>query len=144
MTDTTKWTQKTHNTLMAGLVAATLGAAAMASPAAAGGSLSFSITPNNAEDARAMRTGMQVYSLFNGARNGGSIRQNGRNNEAGLGQNGHGNVGIVHQEGDGHSGTVQQNGNHNAYGLFQFGENTDGHVVQNGNGQTGATFQFGW
>lgn len=144
MTDTAKRTHKTLKTLMAGLLAAAIGSASPLSSAQAGGSLSFSIAPTNAEDARAMRTGMQVYSLFNGARNGGSIRQNGRNNEAGLSQNGRGNTGIVHQEGDGHSGTVQQNGHHNAYGLFQFGENTDGHVVQNGNGRTGATFQFGW
>lgn len=134
---------KTIKTLAASLVALTIGTAALAVPASAGGSVSISVAPGNAKDAHAMRTGLQIYSLYNGIKSGG-IKQRGSGNIAGLLQNGSGNLGIVHQEGKGHNGTVQQNGHGNSYGLFQFGKNTSGHATQNGNGQTGATFQFGW
>jgi len=137
-------TRKILNTIFAGATAAMLASAALTSPAQAGGSISFTLTPQNAQDEQAMRAGLGIYSVVNAIQNGASIKQNGFNNFAGIGQNGFGNLGIVHQEGNGHNGTIQQNGNNNAHGLFQFGENTDGHVVQNGNGQTGVTFQFGW
>lgn len=127
-----------HAALVAGAVATTA-----AAPAHAGGSLSVSIAPTNADEERAIRTGLAVYAISQGIRDG-SIRQNGFGNAAGLIQNGSGNLGIVHQEGDGHTGTISQNGDGNAYGLFQFGRNTEGHVAQNGNGNAGATFQFGW
>ena len=128
---------------LAALVAASLGTAAVATPAAAGGSLSISLAPASQDQAHALRTGLTIYALANGIRNG-SIRQFGSGNSGGLAQNGSGNLGIVHQEGQGHNGTIQQNGNGNAYGLFQFGRNTSGNVVQNGDGNAGATFQFGW
>lgn len=144
MTHRTQTTQKTLKLLMASVFALTIGSASLASPAAAGGSVSLSIAPSSAKHARAMHTGLQLYSLFQGARNGAIVRQNGNNNAAALGQNGRRNLGIVHQDGNGHSGTLRQNGHRNGYGLFQFGENTRGHVTQNGSGQTGATFQFGW
>jgi hypothetical protein len=134
----------TLNTLKASLVAATLAIAPMTVPAEAGGSVSVSIVPQSQKDAQALRTGMQLYSLFNGIKGGASIKQLGINNIAGIGQNGGGNFGVVHQEGNGHAGTLQQNGNNNAYGIFQFGKNTNSNVVQNGNGDVGATFQFGW
>lgn len=137
----------THNTLktiMASLVAVTIGSAVMTGPAAAGGSISFDIVPTNAQDAQALKAGLQIYSIVNQVQNGASIKQIGMNNLAGIGQTGSGNLGVVHQNGNGHSGTLQQNGNDNAYGVFQFGENTDANVVQNGNGQAGATIQFGW
>ena len=124
---------------LAALVAASLGTAAVVTPAAAGGSLSISLAPASQDQAHALRTGLTIYALATGIRNG-SIRQFG----GGLAQNGSGNLGIVHQEGHGHNGTIQQNGNGNAYGLFQFGRNTSGNVVQNGDGNAGATFQFGW
>jgi hypothetical protein len=136
-------TSKTLKTLSAGIVAATIATTALIAPAAAGGSISFSVAPQNQEEADLMRAGMQIYSLIKGAKNG-HINQHGYNNSAGLGQYGYGNTGIVHQEGSGHSGTVQQHGNDNAYGLFQFGKNTSADVSQHGHGQTGATFQFGW
>lgn len=126
------------------LAAAALGTAVLAGPAAAGGSLSVSYNPTNAHDARALATGLRLYALFEGVKNGGRISQDGANNEAGLAQHGSGNLGVVHQKGDGHSGTLRQAGNDNTYGLFQFGRNTDGHVTQTGDGQAGATFQFGW
>lgn len=135
-------TTKTLQTLMAGLVAATLGTAAMTIPASAGGQFSVTVLPGNAKQEQAMRAGLGIYALVQGIRSG-SIKQHGTNNSAGLKQNGKGNLGIVHQEGNGHNGTLQQNGNGNSFGLFQFGRNTNGHATQAG-GQTGATFQFGW
>jgi len=135
--------RKTLNTLMASLLAGTLGSVALAAPAQAGGSLSITLAPKNAKQQRAMQAGLAIYAISQGIK-GGSIKQKGVGNMAGLLQNGHGNLGIVHQEGKGHNGTVQQNGNGNSYGLFQFGKKTNGHVAQNGNGNSGATFQFGW
>ena len=131
------------NTLAAAFVAASLGTAAIATPAAAGGQVSLSFAPTSQEEADALRAGLTIYAIANGIKNG-SIKQFGSGNSAGLAQNGSGNLGIVHQEGHGHDGTLQQNGNGNAYGLFQFGRNTSGNVVQNGDGNAGATFQFGW
>lgn len=132
----------TLKTLMAGLVAATFGTAAMTVPASAGGQISITVLPGNAKHEQAMRAGLGIYAIAQGVKNG-SIKQHGHNNSAGLKQFGQGNLGIVHQEGKGHNGTLTQNGNNNAHGLFQFGKNTNGHVNQHG-GQTGATFQFGW
>ena len=137
-------TRTTTKTLMVTLLAATIGTAALTGQAAAGGSFSFTLAPNNADEAQAIQAGLAIYSIVNALENGASIAQLGSNNLAGIGQNGSGNLGIVHQEGDGHSGTLQQNGNSNSYGIFQFGEGTHNDVVQNGNGQTGATFSFGW
>lgn len=130
--------------LAAGLIAATLGTAGLATPAAAGGSFSITIEGNSPESRRALRTGLELYSAYNAVRSGAAIRQNGRGNRAGIRQDGRGNRGIVHQEGDGHSGTLDQRGARNAHGLFQFGRNTEAHVVQRGRGRTGATFQYGW
>ena len=123
---------------------ATLAIVGAAAPAHAGGSFSIHVQPRNADEERAMRAGFAIYSIANAVKSGGTIRQNGHGNAAGLAQNGHGNFGVVHQEGSGHEGTLSQNGHGNSYGLFQFGRNTSGHVTQNGNRGTGATFQFGW
>ena len=139
-------TTTTLRTLTAALIAASLGSATMTVPAEAGGQVSLTVLPGNAQQAQAMRAGLGIYALVQGIQNG-SIRQYGSNNSAGLKQNGQGNLGIVHQEGKGHNGTLQQNGNGNSFGLFQFGRNTSGHATQTSGqhgGQTGATFQFGW
>ncbi len=133
-----------RSTLKAALAAATLGFATIAAPAHAGGSVSVTVAPTNADEAQAMRAGLAIYSVVNGFSGGSGIRQVGFGNAAGLAQNGGGNVGIVHQQGSGHNGTLSQNGSGNAHGLFQFGRNTDSHVARNGNGGTGATFVFGW
>ena len=130
--------------IAAGLVAATISTATLVTPAAAGGSISFNFAPRTADEANALRTGLAIYGLIKGAKNGGNISQNGTNNSAGLQQYGQGNFGVVHQDGRGHNGTVQQYGGYNSYGLFQFGKNTNGHVTQQGYRGTGATFQFGW
>lgn len=131
-------------TLRVALVAAVLGAAALASPAHAGGSIGFTVTPTSAGEAQAMRAGLAVYSIVNGFNGGSGINQIGTGNAGGLAQNGSGNLGVVHQQGSGHTGTLTQNGSGNAHGLFQFGNGSNGHVVQNGSGDTGATFVFGW
>ncbi len=135
-------TKKTK-TLIASAVAMMIAAAPLATPAAAGGSLSFTFAPKDARQAQALQTGLLIYGAVNQIKNGG-IKQKGKNNSAGLAQNGAGNFGVVHQKGNGHSGTLQQNGNGNAYGLFQFGKKTNADVVQNGNGKVGTTVQWGW
>ncbi|WP_346913300.1 curlin [uncultured Roseibium sp.] len=126
------------------LTAATIATFVSIGSAFAGGSFSINIAPTDADQATAMRAGLAMYSVFNGIKQGGGIKQNGFGNMAGVLQNGLGNNAVVHQQGNGHNGTIQQNGNNNSYGLFQFGQGTDAHIAQNGNGQTGATFQFGW
>jgi major curlin subunit len=136
--------EMTRNTIVASLLAATVGMTSMTVPAAAGGSLSPSFAPAGTRDARALNAGLRIFSMIQGARSGASISQNGTGNAAGIAQNGRGNLGIVHQDGNGHSATLQQSGSGNAYGLFQFGERTDANVLQNGNGQAGAAFQLGW
>lgn len=125
------------------LVSAALCTCILAAPASAGGSLSLSFHPTSPQDTRLLQTGIRLYALAEGIRDG-RITQKGYGNKAGLAQNGRGNVGVVHQEGRGHDGTIQQNGNGNAYSLFQFGKKTSGHIVQNGSNRSGATFQFGW
>lgn len=136
-------TRTVLKSVMAGLIAATVGSTAFVAPASASGQVSITVRPQNADQDRAMRTGLAIYSIVNQVKGGAAVRQKGKNNSAGIAQNGKGNLGIVHQEGKGHNGTLTQNGNGNAHGLFQFGKNTNGHVTQNGGG-TGATFQFGW
>jgi hypothetical protein len=134
---------RTSNTLIATVLAAAIGTAALTTPASAGGSISINVAPKNAQEEQAIKTGLAIYGIVNAVK-GGSIKQLGANNAAGLAQLGSGNFGVVHQEGSGHNGTLVQNGNDNAYGIFQFGKNTDAHVAQNGDGGTGATFSFGW
>lgn len=136
-------THTTLKTIMASLVAVTIASTALTAPAAAGGSISFTVKPKNQDEENALKAGLLIYKVVTLAKDG-QIKQNGVNNIAGLAQLGTGNFGVVHQEGNGHNGTLVQNGNDNAYGLFQFGKNTDNHVVQNGNGEAGATFSFGW
>ena len=131
-------------TVLATVAAVMIGSAALTAPAEAGGSISLTLTPKNQKQENAMKAGLLIYGVVNHVQNGGSIKQFGQNNMAGIAQNGGGNFGVVHQEGDGHVGTLQQNGNGNAYGIFQFGKNTNDNVVQNGNGGTGTTFSFGW
>ncbi|MCD7059455.1 curlin [Pelagibacterium xiamenense] len=130
-------------TTIATIFAATLGAAALHTPAHAGGQVSIGINAKNAEQAQAINAGLAIYSIFSEIE-GSGITQNGANNIAGLLQNGAGNTGVVHQEGNGHNGTLQQHGHGNSYGLFQFGQGTNAHVNQTGYGQSGVGFTFGW
>ncbi|UXN72442.1 curlin [Devosia sp. A8/3-2] len=138
-------TTKIIKTTLAALVAAAIGVAAIATPASAGGRVSISYAPTDPEQARALGTGLQMYSLFKGFNgSGANVDQNGFGNAAGILQNGSGNHGVLVQEGNGHTGTIEQNGNGNNCGLFQFGENTNGSCVQNGNGQSSVTGVFGF
>ncbi|ASY66588.1 hypothetical protein SJ05684_b56060 (plasmid) [Sinorhizobium sojae CCBAU 05684] len=137
-------TSRITNTMMAALAAALIASTALPDPASAGGSVSFSHTPSSDRSVRALRAGLQFYSLYKGLKNGANIRQRGWNNAAGIAQYGSGNQGIIRQKGSGHSATLRQTGKENAYGIFQFGKNTSANVSQYGNGQAGTTFQFGW
>lgn len=125
------------------LALALAGLAPLASPALAGGQVSWSIAPADRGQADILSTGMRLYAIGRDLRNG-SIDQKGFGNVAGLAQRGRGNLGLVRQRGDGHSAELQQNGDDNTYGLFQFGRNARDAVVQNGNGRSGATFSYGW
>ena len=135
---------KLTKSILTGLSAAMIATFMAAAPASAGGQIQINVAPQNADQDKAMRTGLALYSIVQGIKAQGGITQNGNGNKAGVAQMGTGNQGIIHQEGDGHNGNVQQAGNNNAYGLFQFGKNTNSHVGQSGNGGTGATFVFGW
>jgi len=137
-------TRKILKTLTASLVAATIGSAVLAGPAAAGGSISLTYAPTNAQDAQALQTGLAIYSLFQGIQSGADITQLGLNNMAGIAQNGVGNNGVIYQEGNGHTGTLSQNGNNNSCGIFQFGQNTQTNIVQNGDNGACANVTFGW
>ena len=124
------------------LLAGLAGQGALATPAEAGGQVSWTLAPSDPQSAGAVATGLRLYSAYNDLRNA-SIRQRGHGNSAGLAQLGRGNVGLVEQRGNGHSGTLQQNGDGNSYGLFQFGRGARDQVVQNGR-ESGATFSYGW
>ena len=128
------------------LVAAALVASSMAAalPAAAQNSLSLTLNATNAEEAQAIRSGLTLFSLVQGAQSGAFVNQNGSLNGAAIAQvaNG-GSVGVIHQDGNGHSATLDQQGTNQAHGIFQFGNGADANVVQTANGQAGLTFQFG-
>ncbi|MTH99292.1 curlin [Roseibium sp. RKSG952] len=131
-------------TLSKAAMVAFLAIAGSAAPALAGGTLSFTLTPQNPGQNNLMRAGLMAAAVANDLSSGGGIKQNGLNNMAGLAQNGFGNQGLILQNGNGHSGSIRQTGSNHAYGLFQFGDNADAHIAQSGHGQTGTTFQFGW
>ena len=125
------------------LTAAALAITTLAAPAAfAGGSVSFEVNPTNADEANAIRLGLAIYQIANGA-DPAHVYQNGNGNAAGIGQSGGGNTRVVHQEGNGHHGTLAQNGC-DSYGIFQFGEGTNANVAQGNGCNTGLLFQFGW
>jgi minor curlin subunit len=114
-----------------------------AAPAAAGGTITWGYTAKNESEARRMRAGLAIYSLFNDVRSNGHITQNGVNNAAGIAQGGRNNRAIIHQEGRDHSGSIAQRGDNNACGLFQYGRGATGHVRQSG-GQTCIVIQRGF
>ncbi len=119
-------------------------AAAIATPSLAGGSVSIAVDARSADEARAIRSGLALYSIYNDVKSNGHVTQKGVNHLAGLAQRGRGNVGIIHQEGRGHDASLSQTGNRNSYGIFQFGDGASGHVKQSGNGQAGLLFQIGF
>lgn len=112
---------------------------------AGGGAFSIHLTPRSADEARALNLGLALFSVHQGLQqNQAEVRQNGRNNAAGVAQRGWGSNAVIHQEGNNHSGIIEQNGAGHAYGLFQFGNNARHHAVQNGRNQSGLTLQWGW
>ncbi|MDB5536429.1 MAG: curlin [Devosia sp.] len=136
---------KTFKTAIVAVLALTMGAFGLAAPAMANGQVSVSYTPTDPDEAQALGTGLQLFSIFNGMNaHGANVSQNGNGNSAGVDQNGSGNGGVVYQEGNGHTGTIHQNGNNNNCGLFQFGENTDAECVQNGDNGSSVTGVFGF
>lgn len=134
-------TRKFRLTLAALLSAASL---ATALPAAAGGSVSLSISPGNGDERRALAAGLVIYSLLQGGGRRAVVTQRGTGNAAALRQTGPGNIGAIHQDGSGHSGTLVQQGSGNAFGLFQFGRGASAGVVQRGRGGSGVVVQYGW
>lgn len=112
------------------------------SPAEAG-HITIRIAPRG-HDARVLRQGLQLYSLFQGFKNHAKIDQRGNNNAAGIGQYGSGDVAAVFQNGSANSGSIVQRGNNDAFALFQFGKGNTGNTQQNRDGQVGIVLQGGW
>ncbi|MGJ3264385.1 MAG: curlin [Salinarimonas sp.] len=129
--------------IAAAATAAVLLAAPLATPATASGTLGVTVTPGTPEGDLAVRTGLALFGLAQGASGSAQVGQHGNGNAAGILQGGGGNLGVVHQQGNGHTGTLEQSGGGNAHGLFQFGEGAQGHVQQSG-GETGVTVQVGF
>lgn len=124
------------------LLAATLGLATLSAPAAAGG-FSITLSPKGKE-AKAISTGLQLYSLAQSFKNSAKVSQKGVGNGAAISQNGSGNVASVFQKGKNNTATATQNGNNNLLGIFQFGKGNATSVTQTGNGKVGLVFQGRW
>lgn len=138
-------TTKLLKTLTAAVTALVITGTSLATPAMAGGQLSFSFAPQNAEQQQVLGLGLLALALVNGVSDpGANVRQNGNFNSAGFNQQGRGNNGLLVQEGNGHQGTIEQYGDNNNCALLQFGENTQGRCAQFGNNQTGLTTVFGF
>jgi hypothetical protein len=131
--------------LAAGLLAFTMGVAALEAPpsSAASGSVSVTIAPKG-ESANAMRDGLFLFSWMQQRRNYARIDQRGSGNGATVSQTGNWNWAGIFQRGRGHSATVTQNGNNNAFGVFQFGRNASLDAAQTGHGEAGLVLQYGW
>jgi hypothetical protein len=128
------------------LLALMMGVAILGAAPAGAGSVTFRVEPKG-EDARALRTGLTLYSMFQGfkdrKKNSAKIDQKGNGNSAAVGQSGSGNRTSVFQRGSGHTAEVSQSGNNNTLGVFQFGKNTSYSGSQTG-GEFGLIFQGGW
>lgn len=131
-----------RTTFYAALIAAGLGAGAMAAPepADAGGSISFFFSPKSEKGQKKLSRGLRVFSHIQQRR---SARR-GRGNSAYVEQEGRGNTAGIYQRGSDHDASISQYGDDNAFGIFQFGKGTSGHVTQQGDGQAGVLFQGGW
>ena len=130
-----------RTTFFAALIAAGLGAGAMAAPEPAdAGGFSLYISPKGERGQQRVERGLKVFSRIQQRR----AARRGQNNSAYVEQNGSGNTAGIYQRGSGHDAGITQNGNDNAFGIFQFGKGTSGHAQQNGDGQAGLLFQGGW
>jgi Curlin associated repeat len=127
----------------AALLAFTVSATTLA-PAHAGGSIGIKISPKG-KDAQKLKAGLKILSLVQGlnGKNRAKVKQNGKNNCAGVGQKGSNNDALILQEGSGHCATATQNGNNNGLGIIQLGKNTNADVTQNGD-EAGLLIMGGW
>lgn len=110
---------------------------------AAANTLSLSITPGTASEARALGALVTAYAIHRDIRAGADLRQSGRNHAAALRQSGGGNLGIIRQRGAGHSADLTQRGGNNTQAILQFGRGANAHVTQYG-GESGLLLQYGW
>lgn len=112
---------------------------ALAPVAAEAETLSATWTPRTTREGEAFRAGLGLQTAL---RNGGIIRQAGRDNLAALSQSGSGNQGVIVQRGRDHSATLTQTGTGNAYAIIQLGRGATTDVTQTG-GEAGITVQLG-
>ncbi|TNC52031.1 curlin [Rubellimicrobium rubrum] len=106
-------------------------------------SLSHTWTPRTEAQAHAIRGALALHSLRSRLREGGTIRQWGRENRAALSQSGSGNWGAILQRGDDHDARLKQKGDGNAHAILQAGRETEAEVEQDGD-EVGVTLQYGW
>ena len=106
-------------------------------------SLSHTWTPRTDGQAQAVRGALALHSLRSRLREGGTIRQWGREIRAALSQSGSGNWGAILQRGDGHDARLKQKGGGNAHAILQAGRETEAEVEQDGD-EVGVTLQYGW
>jgi len=130
--------------VLAASLAAVVGVTSLplATPAEAG-QVTFRIKPRG-QDAQALRTGLALYSIFQGFKNRARVVQNGNGNAGGVAQNGTGNGALLVQDGNGQTGAITQTGNGNGCALLQFGRKTSGSCNQSGNGGLDLILQGGW
>ena len=112
---------------------------ALAPMAAGAETFSTTWTPRTSQEGEALRAGLGLHSAL---RNGGLIRQAGRDNVAALTQSGSGNLGVIVQRGRDHSATLTQTGTGNAHAIIQLGRGATTEVTQTG-GEAGVTIQVG-
>jgi minor curlin subunit len=110
----------------------------------AGGSVSLTVNPRNAQEAQALRVGLGLYALHKQVESDAHVSQQGNGNAAAIGQSGQGHRGIIEQDGDGHEATLDQSGRGHSCGIFQFGEGTRANVRQRGRGESCLVLQAGW
>ena len=120
-------------------------AAALALPVApaTANSLSLSINPGTAQEARVLGALVTAYAIHRDIRSGADVRQVGRNHAAALRQSGGNNLGIIRQRGADHSAELTQRGGNNTQAILQFGRGARAHVTQRG-GESGVLLQYGW
>ena len=134
----------TRTKVLAALLATTFGVAVLNAPApAAAGGFSIMLSPKGKE-AKAISTGLKLYSFTQSIKNRAKVDQRGTGNGAAIAQNGSGNVAGIFQKGKNNTATATQNGNNNFLGVFQIGKGNNTNVTQNGNGKVGVVLQGRW
>ena len=113
-------------------------------PPAMADSVSLTLTPRTAGEARALQIAIGLYALHRQIEGGATVRQHGLGNAAALLQSGSGQWALIDQRGTGHQGTIVQTGQNQTYALFQSGRNTSAAIRQGGQGGVGITVIHGW